>query len=141
MLNLHMSYFYTSTWLDDLAMAFEHRLSHKRNQAREMDEMILKRNKMNNFIRLVSLSLHSLDGGYIYIYVRRLFIERKCPLSYYKFGKYSRSYGLVRHLEYSPASDSAGMLYVVVQPTEAVSHAKTAGSSFGKTCRNRQPNC
>jgi hypothetical protein len=48
----------------------------------------LKKNKMNDFIKLVFSPLHSLNGGYLYMLVG-FFIGCKCPLNCYKFGEYS----------------------------------------------------
>ena len=47
-------------------MAFEHQLSLKRNQAREVDKIRLERNKMNDYIELVPALLYNPSTGAIY---------------------------------------------------------------------------
>ena len=69
-------------------MAFEHRLPLKRNQAREVDKTRLEKNKMNDFIELVSPYLTFHQWGQ-FIRARGLFVGRKYPFNYYKFGEYS----------------------------------------------------
>jgi hypothetical protein len=70
-----------------LAKAFEHRLPLKRNQARKVANVRLKRNKMNDLIEPIPLLYIPLMG--LFIHARRLFVGRECPYNYYTFEEYS----------------------------------------------------